>query len=314
VPDVADLPDEKQLMHRTKKMAEELTAMRDAPTISDYSGPILFEGAAAAQLFARVFAEHLSGTPPLSDDAEFSLAGGPDTPLARKLGKRVLPTTMSVVDDPLKREQDGFKLVGRFAVDDEGVRPQRVSLVETGRLHGFLMSRTPRKEFLASNGHGRMNSTGAVKAQIGNLFVRTQKRTSRAKLIRRLLAEARAAGEAYGLVVKMLEDPTRMNENDVNTLIKEQNGEGITPLLPLVVYRVKPNGSEELVRGIVLDGLSVRSLRDIMASGRENVWNAAIDGNPVSIVAPDVLLEEVDARSRKGPHPKTPVLRSPLAN
>src|SRR5262249_40806900 len=159
--------------------------------------------------------------------------------------KRVLPTTFSVVDDPLKREEDGYKLVGRFAVDDEGLRPERVTLVEAGRLHGFLMSRTPRKEFPSSNGHGRMNATGAVKAQIGNLFVRTQKRTARAQLIRRLLAEARAAGESYGLVVKLLEDPARMSGDDLSALIKEQNGEGTTPLLPLVVYRVKPNGTEE---------------------------------------------------------------------
>ena len=39
--------------------------------------------------------------------------------------------------------------------------------------------------------------------------------------------------------------------------------------LPLLAYRVYPDGREELVRGLRFKDLTVRSLRDIVAAGGE---------------------------------------------
>src|SRR6266576_2605467 len=60
-----------------------------------------------------------------------------------RLGARVLPSGASVVDDPSAKDFSGVSLIGGYAVDNEGVRAQKVTLVENGNLKAELMSRRP---------------------------------------------------------------------------------------------------------------------------------------------------------------------------
>src|SRR5207247_4485970 len=71
------------------------------------------------------------------------------------LGARVLPAGVSLVDDPSARDFRGTPLIGSYAVDNEGVRAQKVTLVDSGNLKNELMSRRPGPDFNESNGHGR---------------------------------------------------------------------------------------------------------------------------------------------------------------
>jgi hypothetical protein len=48
-------------------VADELVALRSAPAVMNYTGPILFEGEAVAQVLAHLMVRHLSGTPPVND-------------------------------------------------------------------------------------------------------------------------------------------------------------------------------------------------------------------------------------------------------
>ena len=72
-----------------------------------------------------------------------------------RVGTRVLPANVSLVDDPTLKEFNGQPLLGSYEMDDEGVKAQRVHVVENGILKNLLMSRRPGPDFPTSNGHAR---------------------------------------------------------------------------------------------------------------------------------------------------------------
>ena len=93
--------------------------------------------------------------------------------------------------------------------------------------------------------------------------------------------------------------------------------------VPLLVYRVYPDGKEELIRGLRLRGLSVRSLKDIVAVSDESyvfhylntLAPMSMPGTgyvaPTSVVAPALLLEDVELERPQEELPKLPVVPPP---
>ena len=70
--------------------------------------------------------------------------------------------------------------------------------------------------------------------------------------------------------------------------------------LPVLVYRVYPDGREELVRGLRFRGLTVRSLRDILAAGGEPaVFDYLENGAPFALMGA-ALLRRGELRDRAG--------------
>jgi hypothetical protein len=86
---------------------------------------------------------------------------------------------------------------------------------------------------------------------------------------------------------------------------------------PLVVYRLSADGKEELVRGLTLEGLVPRSLKDIVAMGKDGtVYNyqeggAGFVGIPSSVVAPPLLFTDVDVRRSIGKNRRPPLYPRP---
>ena len=141
------------------KAAEELVALRKAPLGPDYTGPVLFDAPAAASLLAQTLSPSLSGArPPLSMipafDEMLERMGG-RSEWSGRVNTRVLPANVSLIDDPTLKEFNGQPLLGNYEIDDEGVKAQRVEVVENGSLKNLLMSRRPGPDFSASNGHAR---------------------------------------------------------------------------------------------------------------------------------------------------------------
>ncbi len=99
-------------------------------------------------------------------------------PLLRKLGKEVLPTFISVADDPTMTSFGNTWLSGSYQFDDEGQKARRVQLIDEGVLMTFLMSRLPIASFSASNGHGRAQSGRVPTGRQGNLIVTSTKTES----------------------------------------------------------------------------------------------------------------------------------------
>lgn len=281
-----------------RRMADDLVRLRDAPVIQDYSGPVLFEGVAAPQIVHELLAESLSGTP-APKGAEWS-----EGPLARKLGKRILPPSFDVVDDPTSARLGNQPLLGHYLVDDEGVPAQKVSLVEHGRLRALLMSRSPRKTIADSNGHGRSGLSGWARGKIGNLIVQSSGGLGRTALVARLLRAVRDDGGTYGLIIRELQ-------------ARPSSTSGQAPPDPLLVYEVGLDGRERLVRGGRFGQMSVRVLREILASGTEPSIHDTAEPSPsglmttASVVAPALLFEDIEVKRRNEPNKTAPIVTRP---
>jgi hypothetical protein len=332
VSSLGQLPPEAELMRETRRMAEELTALRKAPIVDDYDGPILFESAAAARLLRPILEAELSGTlPPEGMEGRASMRGVGESDWARKIGKRVLPKGFDIVDDPLALRADKTPLLGSYAADDEGMPAQRALVVEDGLVKTLLMSRSPRKGFEHSNGHGR-GSRGGVRGTLSNVMLKTRSGMTDAALRKRLLSAAKKAGLSYALVVRSLGEPGFTGMGDRESM-REAFMRGDTPQpSPALVYRVTADGKEELVRGVSLGGISAASLEKMLAAGRSPATytylgsgrpgvmgyyvGGGVDGQviPSSVSAPALLFDSVQVRRPKRGLRKPPVYpRAPFA-
>ncbi len=318
------LPPLADMEKAVRAMAAELTAMRTAPVAHNGSAVVLFEGLAAGQIVKHLLAEQLTGTPPPKTASAGSDEQGQSSELANKLGLKVASVFLSVSDDPLQELGPGrLPLYGAYRADDEGVPAQRVAVIEKGILKALLMSRTPSQEIAHSNGHARAPRFAAPHVHVGNLIVTSAAPgLARKPLLARMEKTAKAGGlETY--VVRLLEDSTVAggDADDMMSLFSFGMGGGRggpPPVRPLVVYRVK-DGQEQLVRGLTLEGLLPRSLKEIIAVGKEaTVYNFVDSGGggtgiPSSIVTPALLFSDVDIRRVKGKNRKPPLYPRPAA-
>ncbi len=293
------LPSTAEIAKAVRQMAADLTTLRSAPILdADYSGPVLFTGQASAEMFARVLVPNLSGQRlPLSDQQQ---AQTNRSELLDRLNRPVLPRFLSVFDDPTTQRIGNQELLGHYQIDDQGVPARRVSLIEQGVLKSFLMSRRPGKDMPQSNGHGRSGVPGRETAQIGNLFIQSSEGKSYEDLKRQLIKMCQEENLQYGILIKALV------------------GDGRSPIgMPVLTYKVYvADGREELIRGAFAQGIPIRSLRQIEAVGNDTFVVNRLAGNselptPTSIVAPSVLLEEVELKRPTGTQQKPALLTHP---
>src|SRR5258708_37778267 len=99
-----------------------------------------------------------------------------------RIGSRVLPPTVRLIDDPGAKDYHGAPLLGGYSVDDEGVRAQKVTVVDKGNLKRLLMSRRPGPDSDRSNGHGRSGFLGDAKPTMCNLLFHALETVSAAEL------------------------------------------------------------------------------------------------------------------------------------
>jgi TldD protein len=336
-PRPADLPGVEAVRKQLNVAGSELMGMRAAPTASDYTGPVLFEARAAAALVAQVLGPSLSGArPPVAFQAvveQLMSSLGARSDWSGKVGARVLPETVSLVDDPSAKEYKGTLLIGGYAIDQEGVPAEKVTIVSNGKLKDLLMSRRPGSDFEASNGHGRAAFGIDARPTMSNLFFTASETLSKDDLKKKFLDACRSEKLDYCIVVRQMDNPSIsiMHQEDFTDLLASFGGNAATDRLPLVVFRVYPaDGHEELVRGARITGFSPRSLRNIEGIGNDDyVYNymqnqsagiagtalgafgTAQNGLPASVVAPSLLFEEVEVRGARGEPKRLPILPEP---
>jgi len=336
----ADLPNVETVRKGLNVAGTELMALRAAPPAQDYTGPVLFEARAAAPILAQVLGPALNGArPPISftpvmEQLLTNLGGKSDW--VGRLGARVLPSRVTVVDDPGAKDFHGAALIGGYAVDDEGVRAQKVTLVENGNLKGELMSRRPGPDFDQSNGHGRAAFLNDAKPTMSNLTFTSSETLSPAEMKKKFLDTCRAEKLPYCLIVREMDNPalSLLHQEDFSALLASfAGGAGTGDRLPLVVYRVYPeSGREEMIRGSRIIGVNSRALRNIAAIGNDSfVYNymqsqadgfagtalgafgsaQSQSGLPASLVAPSLLFEELEVRGARGEAKRLPLLPPP---
>ncbi len=293
------LPPDAEILRRVENLIAELEALRKAPVLEPYTGPAILDGKATGVLFHEVIGHRLEGERQLDDKEGKTFKG--------QVNRRIIPEFLSVVDDPTMTALKGRALNGSYRYDDEGVASRRVVLVEKGILKGFLMSRTPVMGFSLSNGHGRSSPGEKPRARMGNTIVTSDRRVPIAELKRMLTEEVKKQGKPYGLFIKNI-----IGGSTHTSSWGYQAYKGI----PQLVYRVFPDGREELVRGVEIVGTPLTSINKIeAASDRVLVFNGFCGAEsgyvPVSAAAPDVLMTEIELQRTMKKSAKPPVMQSP---
>jgi hypothetical protein len=317
------------LRHDVRQVAENIAAMSRAPVGEVYNGPVLFDGVAAAQLFAELLGRSLALTRRPVNEPGGRPANLPASELEGRQGSRILPEWMDVIDDPTQQTLNGHRLFGSYWVDFEGVAAKRLVLVEKGTLKNFLLTRQPVTGFKESNGRARLPGPfGASAAGISNLFVRAAQSVPVADLKKQLLELCKTRNLPYGIVVRKLDFPSSASIDELRRLAAASANEGSGPHLfssPILSYRVYADGREELIRGVRFRELNVRSLRDIRAAGDDTtVFDYLDNGAPLAlmgagsyaaettVIAPSVLVDDLEVRKVDDELPRLPIVPPPL--
>lgn len=316
VPAPSDLPAVESLKSELAKMGNQLESTLKTPVLENYTGPILFEGLAAAQMFQQLLAGGLTGSPEPIGGQQRSSGGSRN--LDTYVGRRILPRSFQVYDSPQTDLYSDVFLAGRYQYDDEGIESQRVDLVKDGVLQGMVMSRTPTKKFSKSTGHGRGTGIGgAPSAQIGSLHIESDDGVPLAELKQNLLEEADAQGLKFALRITALGTGATGNAKHGEAFFgRGGRGPGASLPDPLYVYKVYvEDGREELARGCQFSQITLRSLRDIIAASETveayNQISPTGFSPPSSIIAPSVIFEELDLTKVEIERDKKPVLKAP---
>ena len=336
----ASLPQPDAVNKSLIQIAQQVEALRTAPNVEDYEGPVLFDAPAAGSLLAQALEPSLSGArPPLSSvpafDQMMQQEGG-HSDWTGRVNSRVLPLNVSLVDDPSAKDFQGQPRLGGYSIDAEGVRAERVAVVENGILKNLLMSRRPGPDFQLSNGHGRsaLPILSPPTPVSSNLFFQATDTVDPAALRKKFLDLCRANGQKWCLEIKRMDNPALASQSQQDfTDILSGLAEGLSSgdRLPLLVYRVYvEDGHQELVRGAHIKGLDLRSLRSIAGIGSDfsvfnfmqngaggfagtalDTFGSVEDGIPSSIVAPSLLFEDVEIRGYHGEPRRLPLLPIP---
>jgi TldD protein len=299
-PSAGGLPPESELAAKVTKMADDLKALRAAPSAEPYDGPALLSGRAAAVFFHEVLGHRLEGHRQRDEEEGQTFT--------KKVGQEVLPKFLSVADDPTTEEIAGVKLAGSYQFDNEGTKAQRVEVIQKGVLKNFLMSRMPIKDFSVSNGHGRNQPGLMPTGRQGNLIVTSTQSVPEAEMRQKLIDEVKKQGKPYGLYFDDIQGGFTLTTRSLPQAFQ---------VLPVIVYKVYADGRpDELVRGVDIVGTPLAALTRIVTTGdKQHVFNGicgAESGSvPVSAVAPAIIFSEMEVQKRSHPHERPPILPPP---
>jgi TldD protein len=296
---VEGLPDDAAVAKDVNHMVDTLIALVKAPVAEPYTGPAILSGRSGAVFFHEIFGHRIEGQRQKNEDEAQTFK--------TKVNQAVLPSFLSVYSDPTLKTFMNTDLVGYYPYDDEGVKARRVTVVDKGILKNFLMSRTPIEGFDRSNGHGRRQQGFQVVARQSNLVVESTKQVSRDELKKMLIEQIKAANKPYGLLFDDIEGGFTFTQR---TLPNAFN------VLPTVVYRIHPDGKEELVRGVDLIGTPLIAFSKIVASDNEvavfnGVCGAESGWVPVSASSPGLLVSQIEVQRKEKSQERAPVLPPP---
>ncbi len=328
---LADLPPRSELLARVDGLGARLQRLRATPPVTRYNGPVLLEDSAAAEMFAKVFAPALAAVrKPLSDNPQFEMIferilGPTGGSLLDRIGARVLPAAMTVVNDPGLTELHGVRLPASLQIDDEAVPARKMTLVEKGILKGLLTTRTPVPSLTGSTGSRRGFGPAPT-----TLLVTADKGLPAAELRKELLRLAKQRGLDYGIVVRRV-GRGKLSESLMDIAMRMSGRETSGSDSIAETYKLYSDGREELVRGAQIESPSLANFKEIIAVGDNPVLysdefmpkvggalfsgfaTAAGSGLPVvNYSVPSLLFEELTVKPVEGPFPVLPASDPPL--
>jgi TldD protein len=294
-----DLPDDSTISKDVNHMVDMLLALVKAPLADPYTGPAILSGRASAVFFHEIFGHRVEGQRQKNEDEAQTFK--------RRINQAVLPDFLSVFSDPGLKELAGTELMGYYPYDDEGVKARRVIVVDKGILKSFLMSRSPIEGFDHSNGHGRRQQGYSVVARQSNLVVESSRQSPRAELKKKLIDQIKAANKPYGLFFDDIEGGFTFTQRALPNAFN---------VLPTVVYRIYPDGREELVRGVDLIGTPLIAFSKIIATDDQvavfnGICGAESGWVPVSAVSPGLLVSQIEVQRKEKSQERAPIMPPP---
>ncbi len=282
-----ELPSRETLLADARKTLDTVVALRNAPIVEEeYRGPVLFAPDAADDVVASLIGQNVVGRKPQLGKPNRTTGS-----FASSYKTRVLPDFLSVVDDPTMKEFASKTTVGSYDVDSEGVKAQRVTVIDNGTLTNYLLGRQPIRDFPESNGHGRAGPGVFPSAGLGVLILKSSEPQTPEALRARAIQIVKDQGLPYAYRVDTL-------------------GPGNTPRLLYRVYA--KDGHEELVRGAVFSELDVRAMRsDLIAAGNDPLVSNRSMGAPTTIVSPSLLFGELEVKRADTSKDKLPEYPAP---
>jgi hypothetical protein len=293
------LPSKLQVEEEIKSMIAALEKKSNAELFTeDYSGPVLFEGAALGELYIQNLFSMNSGL--VASNTINTGNGGRNegvNSFESKIGKLVLSDKMTIKAHPKTKVWNGIELLGSYRVDGEGVvPPDELVLVEYGILKNLLNDRTLTQKEQSANGHSdgpgviTFNYTELVSPQILKV---------------NLIKEAKEQGLDYALIVKKI----IASSNDIESSSAFE------------IYKVDlVTGNESFVRSAYLSDFDNKIFKRVMqASATSTVFNVASGGrnssSVVSFISPDaLLLKQVDVKGNEPNFFKEDIfVKSPLS-
>ncbi len=295
------LPADDMIMQDVNHMVETLLALVKAPLTEPYTGPAILSGRSSAVFFHEIFGHRIEGQRQKNEDEAQTFK--------KRVNQSVLPDFLSVYSDPTLKTYAGTELVGYYPFDDEGVKGREVTVVEKGVLKNFLMSRAPIEGFDHSNGHGRRQQGYHVVARQSNLVVKSSKQVPRAELKKMLIEQVKAANKPYGLLFDDIEGGFTFTQRVLPNAFNVR---------PTVVYRVYPDGREELVRGVDLIGTPLIAFSKIAATDDQvavfnGICGAESGWVPVSASSPGLLVTQIEVQRKEKSQERSPILPPPPA-
>jgi predicted Zn-dependent protease len=294
------LPDDSAVLKAVEGMIHDLEALRNAPIVDPYTGPAILSGRASGVFFHEIFGHRVEGHRQKSEEEGQTFK--------KKVGQPVLAANFSVYSDPTLRRLGDSDLVGAYTYDNEGVKARRVVVVEHGILKNFLMSRSPIEGFPQSNGHGRRQQGFAAVARQSNLIVEVSDPVAHAQLKRMLIEEVKKQNKPFGLYFQDIEGGFTLTGRVIPNAFN---------VLPVMVYRVYPDGREELVRGVDLIGTPLTTFSKMVAGDNQiatfnGICGAESGAVPVSASSPAVLVSQIEVQKKEKSQERTPILPPPF--
>jgi PmbA/TldA metallopeptidase C-terminal domain len=326
---IDQLPPRDEIIKRIRGLQSRLERLTKATGVDRYTGPVLFESDAAAELFLQALGSALAGVPRVVvDDLRFERMYSANGGFAERIGTRVLPEFLTVTDDPSAREFHKQPLFGGYDVDDDGVTPHPTILVDKGILKTLVHTRALIPGTTRSTANRRGNGP-----MPSNLLITSDKSRTSEELKAELLRMTKQRGNGFGIVVKRMANP--MTQNPLNRsriiIMTGGNGPGNISVEPLIeAYKVFPDGHEELVRNLSLNSLTLASFKDIVAvSDAASVYTAGMrmtirspammmsflpPGGPsfVSVGTPAMLFDDMTLQRPTGDVPNLPFTKHPF--
>lgn len=277
-----DLPDEAELAEEIEEIIEDVNKRLNSEIVTGYLGPVLVEAPASGFLFLKLIGENILGNREKYEDSELIFYN--------RLNRKLVDRNILVYADPTIQYYDGVPVSDYYLYDAEGVKTQRVNVIENGIFKNYLMTRTPIKGFEQSNGYAYMTGQAKIEPGIGNLFVVTKNKLSYEQLKEKLIALCKEQNLPYGLIIRRFDIQRR---------------------IPTSAVKINVNtGGETPVFGFDLAPASDLTILDkiINLGDDEKVCNTSKG----SCVAPSILIEELEFKENKGLFKKPPLISSPL--